>query len=152
MAMWHLTGKFEPWFIRIVIRRLQLYRHRTSPSSNLKSKFYCLHINQSSIINPLTVRVVGAPQMILQPVFSIFPCSPLPSWTCRTPGLSIPWCCLPTSSFVCLVFFLCSLCLTRWFGPDVMNGRHDHTTAVCVFLRSSGDLHVYLTKQRIDLY
>ena len=31
------------------------------------------------IINPLTARVVGAPQMILQPVFSIFPCSPLPS-------------------------------------------------------------------------
>ena len=26
------------------------------------------------IINPLTARVVGAPQMILQPVFSIFPC------------------------------------------------------------------------------
>ena len=42
------------------------------------------------IINPLTVRVVGAPQMILPPVFSIFPCSPLPSGTCRTPGLSIP--------------------------------------------------------------
>ena len=41
------------------------------------------------IINPLTARVVGAPQMILQPVFSIFPCSPLPSGTCRTPGLSI---------------------------------------------------------------
>ena len=34
------------------------------------------------IINPLTARVVGAPQMILQPVFSIFPCSPLPSGTC----------------------------------------------------------------------
>ena len=42
------------------------------------------------IINPLTARVVGAPQMILQPVFSIFPCSPLPSGTCRTPGLFIP--------------------------------------------------------------
>ena len=42
------------------------------------------------IINPLTARVVGAPRMILQPVFSIFPCSPLPSGTCRTPGLSIP--------------------------------------------------------------
>ena len=41
-------------------------------------------------INTLTARVVGAPQMILQPVFSIFPCSPLPSGTCRTPGLSIP--------------------------------------------------------------
>ena len=48
------------------------------------------------IIYPLTARVVGAPQMISQPVFSIFPCSPLPSGTCRTPGLSIP--CLPTSS------------------------------------------------------
>ena len=42
------------------------------------------------IINSLTAKVVGAPQMILQPVFSIFPCSPLPSWTCRTQGLSIP--------------------------------------------------------------
>ena len=39
---------------------------------------------------PLTARVVGASQMILQPVFSIFPSSPPPSGTCRTPGLSIP--------------------------------------------------------------
>ena len=93
------------------------------------------------IINPLTARVVGAPQMTLQPVFSIFPCSPLPSGTCRILGLSIPWCCLPTSSFVRLVFFPLSLCLTRWFWPDLMNGKHDHTTAVCVSLRSS-DLHV----------
>ena len=30
------------------------------------------------IINPLTARVVGAPELMLQPVFSIFPCSPLP--------------------------------------------------------------------------
>ena len=94
------------------------------------------------IINPLTVRVVGAPQMSLQPVFSIFPCSPLPSGTCRTPGLSIPWCCLPTSFFVHLVFFPLSLCLARWFWPDLMNGKHDHTTAVCVSLRWSGNLHV----------
>ena len=57
------------------------------------------------IINPLTARVVRAPQMIFQPVFPICPCSPLPSGTCWTPGLSIPWCCLPTSSSVCLVFF-----------------------------------------------
>ena len=74
------------------------------------------------IINSLTARVVGAPQMILQPVLSIFPCSPLPSGTCRTPGLSIPWCCLPISSFVRLVFFPLSLCLARWFWPDLMNG------------------------------
>ena len=90
------------------------------------------------IIYPLTARVAGAPQMISQPVFSIFPCSPLPSGTCRTPGLSIPLCCLPTSSSVCLVFFPLSLCLARWFWPDLMNLRHDHTTAVCDSLRSSG--------------
>ena len=98
------------------------------------------------IIDPSTARVVGAPQMILQPVFffflSIFPCSPLPSGFCRTPGLSISWCCLHTSSSFCLVFFPLSLCLARWFWPDLMNGKHDHTNAVCVFSRSSGDLHV----------
>ena len=38
----------------------------------------------------LIIIVVWAPQMILQPVFSIFPCSPPPSGTCGTPGLSIP--------------------------------------------------------------
>ena len=42
------------------------------------------------IIYPFTVRVVGAPQMISQPVSSIFPFSQLPSVTWRTPGLSIP--------------------------------------------------------------
>ena len=50
------------------------------------------------IIYPLTARVIEAPQMISQPVSSMFLCSPLPSGTWRTPGLSIPWCCLPTSS------------------------------------------------------
>ena len=72
------------------------------------------------IIYPLSARVIGAPQMVLQPVFSIFPCSPLPSETCQTPGLSIPRCCLPTSSSVCLVFFPLSLSLARCFlaTPD----------------------------------
>ena len=114
-----------------------------------RSQWHCQHWRQNNhqplpcwwhwwlsiiiIINPLTARVVGAPQMILQPIFSIFPCSPLPSGTCWTPGLSSPWCCLPTSSFVHLVFFPLSLCPARWFWPDLMNGRHDHTTAVCIF-------------------
>ena len=31
---------------------------------------------------------------------------------------------------------------TRWFWPDLMNGRHDHTTAVCISLQWSGGLHV----------
>ena len=75
--------------------------------------------------------------MILQLVFSIFPCTPLPSRTCRTPVLSIPLCCLPISSFVRLVFFPLSLCLARWFWPDLMNWRHVHTAAVCVSLRWS---------------
>ena len=52
---------------------------------------------------PLTARVIGAQKMISQSVSSIFLCSPLPLGTLRTPGLSIPWCCRPTSS-VCLVF------------------------------------------------
>ena len=38
------------------------------------------------IIDPLTARVVGAPQMISQQVSSILPCSPLPSRTWRTPA------------------------------------------------------------------
>ena len=57
------------------------------------SKKLCVKMPKGSfviiiIINPLTARVAGAPQMILQPIFSIFPCSPLPSGTCQTPGLS----------------------------------------------------------------
>ena len=94
------------------------------------------------VINHLTTRVVGATQMTSQPVSSIFPCSPLPPGTLRTPSLAIPSCCLPTSSSVCLVFFPLSLCLARWFWPDLMNGRHVHTTAVCVSLRWSGGLRV----------
>ena len=51
---------------------------------------------------------------------------------------------LSSHLFLCfrLVFFPLSLCLARWFWPDLMNGRHDHTTAVCASLRSSGDLHM----------
>ena len=45
---------------------------------------------------------------------------------------------IPTSSSVCLVFFPLSLGLARWFWPDLMNGKHDHTIAVCVSLRWSG--------------
>ena len=87
------------------------------------------------IINPLTARVVGAPQMTLQPVLSIFPCSPLPSGTYRTQGLSIPWCCRPTSSSVCLArhsergkktrqtearLSTIYLCVKASFSPDVI--------------------------------
>ena len=41
--------------------------------------------------------------------------------------------------------FLCPPCLLppftvpcrRWIWPDLMNGKHDHTTAICVSVRSS---------------
>ena len=95
-----------------------------------------------TINNSLTAKVVGAPHMISQPVSSLFPCSPLPPGTCRTPGLSSPWCCRPTSSSVCFVFSSLSLCLARWFWPDLMNGRQDHTTEVCVSLGWSGSLRL----------
>ena len=92
---------------------------------------------------PVTARVVGIPQMISQPVFfSIFPCSPPPSRIWQTPGLPIPRCRLPTSTSIYLVSFPLSLCLARWFWPDLVNRRHDHTTAVCVSLRWSGGLRV----------
>ena len=44
----------------------------------------------TTFTSPLTAGFVGAPQMTSQPVSSIFLCSPLPSGTWRTPGLSIP--------------------------------------------------------------
>ena len=49
-------------------------------SCGLCARARCLSGNVliTIIINPSTARVVGAPQMILQPVFSIIPCSPLP--------------------------------------------------------------------------
>ena len=64
------------------------------------------------------MRVVGAPQMISQPVSSIFPCSPLPSKTCQNPGLSIPWC-WSSHLFSCLPCLLppstvpCKMVLSR---------------------------------------
>ena len=61
--------------------------------------FYFQHHHR---LYPLTAKIAGAPQMISQPVSSIFPCSPLPSGTWRTPGVFILWCCLSTL-FLCLV-------------------------------------------------
>ena len=100
----------------------------------------CVRDTQSHhLIYPLTARVFGALQIVSQLVSSIFPCSPLSFGTWRTPDLSIPWCCLPTSSIVCLVFFPLSLCLARWFWPDLMNGKQDHTTAVAYAMKNIVD-------------
>ena len=96
----------------VLMRIVKLYKKCAEAMSiqmpicfSLRITFVTRLLKLIIIINPSTARVVGAPKMILQPVFSIFPCSPLPSGTCQTPGLSIPGCCLPTSSSVCLVLF-----------------------------------------------
>ena len=50
---------------------------------------------------------------------------------------------LSSNLFFCLlVFFPLSLYLARWFWLDLMDGRHVHTTSVCVSLRWSGGLCV----------
>ena len=69
--------------------QIPMKSHQTARSVSFHNLFLQLLL-LILIIYPLTARVIGAPQMISQPVFSIFPCSPLPSGTCRTPGLSIP--------------------------------------------------------------
>ena len=91
----------------------------------------------------LVAWVVGAPRMTSQPVSSIsFFFSPLPSGTWRTPGLSIPWCCLP-------IFFLSALssspfhcALQGGFWPGLRNGRrpnHFSLRLLTMIRRSSCD-------------
>ena len=81
--------------------RNELYHTLPRPPS---SSLYLSRALQSEniiiiiIVNPLTVLVVGAPEVILQPVFSIFPCSPLPSGTCRTPFPDVVFPPLPLSA------------------------------------------------------
>ena len=85
------------------LRRINAIRHylsedvtQTNKQTNklscafVRSRFIIIIIIIIIIIYRLTVRIVGAPLMISQPVSSIFPCSPLPSGTWRSPGLSIP--------------------------------------------------------------
>ena len=104
----HEAWKWKYWHILNVFMPLCVFRFMSSLNPH------------QSFTYPLTARVVGASQMISLPVSSIFLCSPLPSWTWRTPGLFIPRCCLPTSSSVCLVLcrcaffvylFVCLLCV-----------------------------------------
>ena len=77
-----------------------LYIHYLGCSLNLCTKkwhFYLkirmadsinLTLISSCFIYPFTMRVTGAPQMISQPVSSIFPCSALPSAPTGRPGMS----------------------------------------------------------------
>ena len=61
-------------FISTIICIIDIFKHQSNlfPVQSNESTIYSSVI--IIIINPWTTRVVGAPQMILQPVFSIFPC------------------------------------------------------------------------------
>ena len=98
--------------------------HSPSPITFTYNLHFHLSPSPITFIYPLTEMVAGAPQMTSHQVSFIFLCSQLPSGKWRTPRLSISWCCLLTSSPVCLVFFRLSLCLARWFYPDLINERH----------------------------
>ena len=123
-ALWvRCQGSFLS--LRHFIGRRSLYIH--VPMLGLKKKNYApwgwvqkrrseeLLLLLLLLFYPLTARVVGASQMISQPVSSILPCSSLPSGTWQNPGLSIPWCCFPTSSSVCLVFSPLALCRAKTY-------------------------------------
>ena len=77
--------------------------------------------------------------MISQPVSSTLPCSLLLSGTWRTPFPDVVFPPLPLSALSSSPFHSA---LQDGFWPDLMNGRHDRTTAVCVSLRWSGGLRV----------
>ena len=93
------------------------------------------------ITYPLTARVVGAPQINSQPVSSIFPFSTaLWELAHSRPVHSLM---LSSHIFLCLPCLLppfTVLCKMVW--SDLMNGRHEYTTAVCISLQWSGGLHV----------
>ena len=90
---------------------------------------------------PLPMGVVGAPQMTSFLHFCLFFHCPLELGelqACPFPDFifpPLPLSALSSSPFRCA--------LHRWFWPDLMDGRHDHITAVvCVSLPWSGGLHV----------
>ena len=73
---------------------------------------------------PLIARVIGASKMISQPVSSIFLCPPRVGelQACPFPDVISP------PLLLSAVFSPLSQCPARWFWPDLMNGKHVHTT------------------------
>ena len=81
----HMGSSLYSSWTMILPAHIMHHHHHLKRHFDIRSELFIV-----IIIYPLTTRVFGAPQMISQPVFSIFPCSPLPSWTWRSPGLSVP--------------------------------------------------------------
>ena len=99
-------------------------------SQSLQSKQCCNSFTTSTY--PLTARVVEAPQMTSQPVspfFSVLHCLLGLSKLQACPYLDVV---LPPLLQSVLSSSPFHLCLARWFWPDLMNGRHVHSTSACV--------------------
>ena len=108
------------------------------------SKLKTLHVDAtkvSSHLSPLTLEIVGVPQMMLQQYLSILPCLSLPSGNLQTPFPSIPWRYLPISSSAFLSFLLLSLSLAELSSPCLRILRCSHTIWVSVSLSWLGDHH-----------
>ena len=102
---------------------------------------FILNVAIFSHLSPLTLEVVGAPQMMLQQYLSILLCLPLPSGNLQTPFPYIPWCYLPISSSVFLSSLLLSLSLAELSSPCQRISRCGHTIWVSISLSWLGDHH-----------
>ena len=119
--------------------------------SHWKGESLARELKNSHLIYPLTMRVVGAPQMISQPVSSIFARSPRPSGTRQTPDLSIPWC-LPISSFVSmpLVLLVISLVFSALISmPQAVEALSRHSTNFASSSSSHAKPSMSLAKRRL---
>ena len=130
------------WFVLSTSSVDKMLQHFYWPTLTQCCKLACLSVmykvtNQLTLSSHLSLnregRLVTTDDFTT--IFLHFLCSPLPSWTWRTPDLSITSI-LTSNLFFCLSCLLPpSLCLARWIWPDPMNWRHVHTTAFCVSLR-----------------
>ena len=109
---WRFINRKGENYTDIIPGSKQCIQSCSISNSGLKALWGYLHLHLHLSLIEGTFQ---APQMISQPVSSIFLCSPLPSGTWRTPGPSISWYCLPISFSICFIFFSLSLCLARWF-------------------------------------
>ena len=88
------------------------------------------------------MRVTGAPQMTSRPISPLFSVLHFPLGLGKLQACPFPDVIFQPLPLSALSFPPFSLCLARWFWPDLINWRHVHTTSVCVSLRWSKGFHV----------
>ena len=97
--------------------------HQNTSENSIHSPQHCVWVFIIIIINPLTARFVGAPQMILQPVFSIFLLFSTALWD-LTNSRPVHFLMLSSHLFLCLPCLLpdftvpCKMVLARPDGRE----------------------------------